>query len=234
MNKNIIPNSTQMPNEFLDRLFPRIPEAEHRCLEYICRRTFGFHKDEDQISLTQFIYGILGKDYGTGLSRASVVEALRNLVKAGVILKKDNTTGNYFKVNLSIDVDKVVQEINRFRKQTKSSIANRPKAVHLLYPQKKGNKGNKAKRFFKKNAVEVLTDYYYELKGWTNQPKAYLRQNKISYSRNCKTARDILYLCSGGIDEAKGKVLRVCEWAKKNNLEWSLETIIKRFYAKND
>jgi len=232
MKKNILPNSTSMPNDFLDMLFPRLPEAETRCLLYVCRRTFGFHKLEDQISLTQFIYGISGKDYGTGLSRASVVEALKNLVKSGVLLRTENTTGNYFKINLLIDVDKAVQQINRFRKHTESSSVNRPKVVQLLYLQKKGNKGKKAKRFFKKNAIEVLVDYYYELKGWTDQPKAYLRQNKISYSRNCKAARDVLYLCSGDIEKAKGRVDEINKWAKANNLEWSLETIIKRFYSK--
>ena len=33
--------------------------------------------------------------------------------------------------------------MNQFRKQTRIGIDNRPKAVHLLNLQKKGNKGNK-------------------------------------------------------------------------------------------
>ena len=50
----LIPNSTQIPNVILDKIIPGIPNAEAKCLLYICRRTYGFHKEKDRISLTQF------------------------------------------------------------------------------------------------------------------------------------------------------------------------------------
>ena len=86
MSKKLIPNSTQIPNVILDFLIPQLPGAEGKCLLYISRRTYGFHKEEDRISFTQFINGIKSKDgrqldYGTGMARASVNEALKNLIR---------------------------------------------------------------------------------------------------------------------------------------------------------
>ncbi|PIR96307.1 MAG: hypothetical protein COT92_01905 [Candidatus Doudnabacteria bacterium CG10_big_fil_rev_8_21_14_0_10_42_18] len=142
-NKKLIPNSTQIPNSVLDLLIPDLPEAEGKCLLYICRRTFGFHKDEDRISFKQFINGIKSKngqtlDKGTGLVRQSVSEGLKNLAKSGAIIVEKNSNGNIYRLNLEMDIEKVVQKIDQSRKQTASGLKNRPKQVYLIDPQKKG------------------------------------------------------------------------------------------------
>jgi len=138
--QNLIPNSSQIPNIILDLILPRISEAEARCLLYICRRTFGFHKDEDNISFTQFENGIKtsqGKrlDFGTGLSRPSVNSALQNLIKVGVISVQQRSKGNRYKLNLHMDVDKVVNEINQLRELTKSGKHSLPKLVKRFNTQ---------------------------------------------------------------------------------------------------
>ena len=142
---NLIPNSTQIPNVILDLILPRIPEAEARCLLYICRRTFGFHRISDRISFSQFIDGIKSRngeilDYGAGLSRQSVSEGLKNLIKAEAILVKKTSKGNCYKINLNMGVDKVVKLVDQSRKLTKSGLATRPKPVYPIDTQKKGNK----------------------------------------------------------------------------------------------
>ena len=137
---NLIPNSSQIPNVILDLVLPRISEAEARCLLYICRRTFGFHKDEDNISFSQFENGIKTSqgrrlDYGTGLSRPSVNAALQNLIKVGVIFVQQRSKGNRYKLNLHMDVDKVVNEINQLRGLTRSGKASLPKVVKQVNTQ---------------------------------------------------------------------------------------------------
>lgn len=150
----LIPNSTQIPNIILDFIIPGIPSAETKCLLYICRRTYGFHKEKDRISLTQFVKGITSRadgeklDNGTGLSRPSVVEALRNLTGSGLVISTKDKRGNSFELNCELLVDKyvekgVVKKINQLRKLTRSSKESLPKQVKLLNPQKKGNKGKK-------------------------------------------------------------------------------------------
>jgi predicted transcriptional regulator len=142
---NLIPNSSQIPNVILDLVLPRISEAEARCLLYICRRTFGFHKDEDNISFSQFEHGIKTSqgrrlDYGTGLSRPSVNTALQNLIKVGVIFVQQRSRGNRYKLNLHMDVDKVVNEINQLRELTRSGKSSLPKVVKQVNTQNLGKK----------------------------------------------------------------------------------------------
>lgn len=71
------PQFTQLPNAVTDILMPELSEAELKVLLYIIRRTFGFGKNADAISLNQMIDGITTRDgrvldRGTGLSRSSV------------------------------------------------------------------------------------------------------------------------------------------------------------------
>lgn len=142
MDNKLIPNSTQIPNIILDHIFPQLPEAEARCLLYICRRTFGFHRDTDRISFTQFENGITSKegetlDVGTGLSRPSINQALSNLFNAEIIHITKSSKGNFYEINLNLDTDKVVKRVNQLRELTRSSKASLPKVVKLLNIQKK-------------------------------------------------------------------------------------------------
>src|SRR5258708_38372413 len=78
------PNTTPVPDELFDELLADLSGAELKVLLYICRRTFGFKKESDTISLTQIANGIVtreGKvlDKGTGLSKRHVQRALKRL-----------------------------------------------------------------------------------------------------------------------------------------------------------
>src|SRR5918997_1679759 len=84
------PNTTQIPNEVFDTLMPHLSGGELKVLLYICRRTFGFRKDNDRISLSQIAHGITTKagrvlDQGTGLSKRHVITALKTLEKRNII-----------------------------------------------------------------------------------------------------------------------------------------------------
>ena len=85
------PNFTQVPDELFDVLMPQLSDAELRVLLYIVRRTFGFKRDTDAISLSQMVSGITTRegqvlDRGTGLSKATVARGLAGLRVKGVIL----------------------------------------------------------------------------------------------------------------------------------------------------
>jgi hypothetical protein len=84
------PNYTPTPDALFDELAPNLTEAELRVLLYIVRRTFGFKRDADAISLTQLVSGITTKDgrvldRGTGMSRPGVSKGVKGLVEKGVI-----------------------------------------------------------------------------------------------------------------------------------------------------
>jgi phage replication O-like protein O len=112
------PNTTQIPNEVFDTLMSHLSGGELKVLLYICRRTFGFRKDSDSISLSQISKGITTKagrvlDQGTGLSKRQVQRALRVLESRKVILveRKVDETGlheiNTYRLNVRGSEDKM-------------------------------------------------------------------------------------------------------------------------------
>lgn len=87
------PHYTSVPDQFFDELMPRLSGAELKVLLYIIRRTFGFKRNSDSISLSQMVSGITKQtgevlDQGTGLGKASVVRALNTLAEKKIILRQ--------------------------------------------------------------------------------------------------------------------------------------------------
>ncbi|HEY8745354.1 MAG TPA: DnaA N-terminal domain-containing protein, partial [Chloroflexota bacterium] len=85
------PNGTIFPDVLLDRVMPHLSGAEFKVLAYVVRRTFGFKKESDSISLDQICNGITRRDgsvldEGTGLARKTAVAAIQGLEGKGVIL----------------------------------------------------------------------------------------------------------------------------------------------------
>lgn len=91
------PNYTQVPDELFDTLMPTLADNELRVLLYIIRRTFGFKRDSDSISLSQMVSGITTRDgqvldSGTGLSKSTVARGLKSLREKGVIVATRNAS----------------------------------------------------------------------------------------------------------------------------------------------
>jgi hypothetical protein len=89
------PTTTPVPDEVFDVLMPQLSGAELKVLLYICRRTFGFKKESDNISLQQIATGITTKDgrvldKGTGLCLTSITNAISSLERKGIIVRGKN------------------------------------------------------------------------------------------------------------------------------------------------
>lgn len=79
------PNYTQIPNEIFDLWMCKLSPAEFKVLLCICRKTFGWHKQRDSISLKQV-------EKMTGLGRSGIVIHLKNLVELRLIEKLKSKT----------------------------------------------------------------------------------------------------------------------------------------------
>lgn len=91
------PNYTQVPDELFDVLMPTLADNELRVLLYIVRRTFGFKRHSDTISLSQMVSGITTRegqvlDAGTGLSKSTVARGLKSLREKGIIVATRNAS----------------------------------------------------------------------------------------------------------------------------------------------
>lgn len=74
------PNHTQIPNEIFDEWLPKLGLAELKVLMVIMRKTFGWHKIRDRISLGQL-------EKLTGLERRHILKATKTLSEKGLISK---------------------------------------------------------------------------------------------------------------------------------------------------
>jgi phage replication O-like protein O len=74
------PNFTQAPNELFDEWLPQLGLAELKVLMVIIRKTFGWHKVKDRISLNQL-------EILTGLERRHVSKAIKSLCEKRLICK---------------------------------------------------------------------------------------------------------------------------------------------------
>ncbi len=79
--------------------------AEFKVMMYITRRTYGFKKHSDHISLTQLLFGITTRegqvlDLGTGLSRSTLLAALKSLQqKQLIVAEKRSSAEKGFETN---------------------------------------------------------------------------------------------------------------------------------------
>jgi len=86
------PTTTQTPDALIDYWLTRLTGSELRVLLYAIRRTYGFKRDEDAISLEQFLHGITTHagtvlDEGIGISRSALLVAIKSLSERGLLLK---------------------------------------------------------------------------------------------------------------------------------------------------
>jgi hypothetical protein len=162
------PNATMIPNEVLDYLMPRLTEGELKVVLYICRRTFGFQKDADAISINQMIKGLKtadGKvlDEGTGLGKATVIRATTSLVEKGVIIvekRKDEKGENEINVyRLRLKDDAVSTSKGVVSKKDYGSLNLRPtkesitKERYISFERENPKNGKKAYSHTEQGAI---------------------------------------------------------------------------------
>jgi Bacteriophage replication protein O len=139
------PTTTPVPDEVFDVLMPQLSGAELKVLLYICRRTFGFRKASDSISLSQIAHGIITRagrvlDGGTGLSKRHVINALKVLEKKNVITvtRTVDETGlnsvNTYSLNIHTSQDGVGTKSPQGVVNTSSPVGSEKSAPGVVNP----------------------------------------------------------------------------------------------------
>jgi len=85
------PNYTPVPDELFDKQLPELSGAELKVLLYVIRRTFGFKRESDTISISQMLGGLHtydGRqlDRGVGLTKKTLLLAIKSLEEKNIIL----------------------------------------------------------------------------------------------------------------------------------------------------
>jgi len=80
----------------MDNYWKDLSGSEHKILDFILRRTYGFDKREDRISYSQFEKGVGKIDKGPGPTRPTIIKAINGLIEKGFIKKTRNKKINNY------------------------------------------------------------------------------------------------------------------------------------------
>lgn len=93
-------------------------------------------------------------------------------------------------------------------------------------------KKGKVKRYEelkKETAIRQIVTHYFQSKGLSlDELKKDAKKRKIIYSRYTKPAKQLLEL-AGSIEKAKEAITKVAEWANTRKLDYSIETVFKKW-----
>lgn len=153
---DFIVNSFQLPNSVVDELLSDLTGAELKCYLYVLRKTKGWNKEEDAISVSQFMKV-------TGLSNRKVIDACERLVELGLLEQKigSNKTKVFsvkdYKTSSS-EESSLVKKVHSGSEESSLSVV---KKVHTqnnnINNTTKNNNNNT--RTAKTNVKELLAEY---------------------------------------------------------------------------
>jgi len=103
---------TPIANEIMEALARiRIPGVAYQVLNFILRKTYGWNKKSDTISLSQFVLA-------TGLSKSAICKAIKRLKLMNiVVVKKDNNGGIKYMFNKHYDKWKSLSKKEKLSKK---------------------------------------------------------------------------------------------------------------------
>lgn len=119
------PNYTQVPNILLDDHIKKMAEAELRVVLVIVRETFGWHRKQHKISLTQLCQA-------TGLSRQGVLNGIESGINRGIITRTPQGQGYLYELNISSE--KLVNQVDQSASASQPSrpVASQPSRPVLV------------------------------------------------------------------------------------------------------
>ena len=142
------------PNSIIDELLPELSHSELKCYLCVLRKTKGWNKEEDAISVSKFMKV-------TGLSNKAVISACESLVEREILERKsgDRNTGIYsIKTYKTATSEKSSLVKNFPATSEKSSPVTSEKSSHTIN-NIKNNIQNTNKKNTKKSDLDLLADF---------------------------------------------------------------------------
>lgn len=142
------------PNSIIDELLPELSHSELKCYLCVLRKTKGWNKEEDAISVSQFMKV-------TGLSNKAVISACESLVEREILERKsgDRNTGIYsIKTYKTATSEKSSLVKNFPATSEKSSPVTSEKSSHTIN-NIKNNIQNTNKKNTKKSESDLLAEF---------------------------------------------------------------------------
>lgn len=142
------------PNSIIDELLPELSHSELKCYLCVLRKTKGWNKEEDAISVSQFMKV-------TGLSNKAVIAACESLVEREILERKsgDRNTGIYSIKTYKTATSEKSSLVKNFPVTSeKSSHVTSEKSSHTIN-NIKNNIQNTNKKNTKKRESDLLAEF---------------------------------------------------------------------------
>ena len=172
---DFVVNSFQLPNSVVDELLADLTGAELKCYLLVVRKTKGWNKEIDSISIGQFMEV-------TGLSNRSVITACDSLVEKGLLVRSggERRLNTYsvksFNISQTGEKSSSVKYGEKISQTGEKSSSDLVKKVHTQN-NNKNNIQNTNKKNTKKSVLDLLADF-----GITGQ----LADDFITHRKACK------------------------------------------------
>lgn len=211
---------TDIANDIMDALArTRIPGEARQVLDFIFRRTYGWHKKADDISLLQF-------SIGTGLSKPHICKVLKILLKMNLITQKGK--GGITQKGKDItQTYTIIKDFEVWKPLPKKVIITQKGKKPL--PNRDTTKAISTKAIIHSDrvltSVQKIVEAYKTVKGFNDIPD----WNKINFARHTKDAKNILLMVKGDLVVAISGVKRIARKLNNKNLSWNLSTVTRMF-----
>ena len=146
------PNTTAIPNRLFDEIMVTLSEPELRVLLVIMRKVFGWHKDTDLISNSQF-------ELMTGLKKRAIQRATVSLREKGYIEKQEKRAGGMNEYDVLIDPH-AQADTEGVHDGTPPHAQADTEGVHDGTHTKETTKINSAKRKTSPDGERSMTEYH--------------------------------------------------------------------------
>jgi phage replication O-like protein O len=158
----------------------RISGEARQVLDFIIRKTYGFHKKEDKIALSQFCLG-------TGLRKPTVCKALNKLKNMKLIIQIDNDDINIYRFNKDFDTWEALPKKITLPKKgmtiTQKGKASLPKKGHTIDNTTKDTiTKDISEQSSQNNEVNKIMDIFYKINptlNWGNKTQRQACQDLI-------------------------------------------------------
>ena len=208
---------TPIANELME-VFVRteLGGQEFRLMLFIIRKTYGFRKKEDYISLSQ-----MAKALKTSVVRCSQI--INSLQQKNIITLKENCKGKTKKYmfNKNYEQWRPLRKTVSLKKNEETLKEKRKRPLRKTVSTKE----TLTKETIQKepSALQTVIDYYFSITD-NNKNKEWV---KLNYPRHCPAAKRLLLLASP--EEVKKIITKGKAYFENKNLDWKLETIEKHW-----
>lgn len=215
---------TKIANELLEHLLydTKVSVGELKLLLFVIRKTYGYSKKDDQISLSQFVKGI-------GYYRANVCNIIKSLVAKRLLVKQ----GNHYKINKNWEEWVVAEQLPLVAIQLtgSSNLTNKLVAEQLHTKERK--------KIYKRNNMNFDSKKYIETMLANKNRHIHIIGLYYQFREETWPAKEaVQYLLKKELPPAKAlkeypdeQIIKTMEYlhdlVRKNKLQkWTLATVI--------